>query len=362
MASETLPQLRPLRLVEILDRAVRLYRQNFLKLIGIIAVVQIPATVLNLFFSLLSVSGLLFQPQNPEAPRRVNPFAILGPGYFAGIAGNCLLTVVVMILIQGVSMAAVTRAVTDSYFGHPIGFVDAYRKIFKYLPRLIGSMAVALVIAAILGVISIVVPCVGWFIVTGMWIFFMMAILYLIAPMIVLENQTALRAIRRAWELTRRRFWWVVGFLSVLYIFNLLLTAGPTFLFSIVFQAIFGNPLTSSNPALAYVLQTLAPALTSLVGGLIYMPLHMTCMMLMYFDLRVRTEGLDLTLQAQDASASLEDILAQVPSSEDTSLITGAEVGYFALLSLSLIALFVVLYAAVMVIFVGIAALGSGLV
>jgi hypothetical protein len=39
-------KLRPLRLVELIDQAIHLYRRNFCKFIGIIAVVQIPYAAL----------------------------------------------------------------------------------------------------------------------------------------------------------------------------------------------------------------------------------------------------------------------------------------------------------------------------
>jgi hypothetical protein len=360
MSAEPLPKLRPLRLVELLDQAIRLYRRNFFKFVGIISVVLIPTTVLNLLFSLLSMSGLLTQMHGPERLRTVNPFALFGPGYFIGLAGNCLLAIVTMILLQGVALAALTYAATGSYFGRPIGLVDAYHKILGHLPRLIGAMAVALLITATLAIWSFL-PCIGWFTGMGAWIFFMMVILYLIAPVIVLEKQPALRAIRRAWDLTRQRFWWVVGFLLILYLFNLLITAGPLLLLQTAFQAIFGNPFLSDTPTAAYAIQTLTPSLVSLAGSLIYTPLHMTCMTLMYLDLRVRTEGLDLALQAADASTDVDDILAQAPEPEAGGLITWREIGYFALLSLGFIVAFVVLYAIIMVLIFSVVGIGVGL-
>jgi hypothetical protein len=282
VTTDAFPELRPLRLSELLDRAIRLYRRSFFKFVGIIAVVLIPTTVPNVLFSLLSMSGILTQMQSPERIRTMNPFALFGPGYFIGMAGNCALTIVTMILLPGVAMAALAHAITSSYFGQPAGLVDSYRKISRYLPRLIGAMTAALLIAAALFIWGFLVPCIGWFTGLGMWLFFMMALPYLIAPVIVLERQPALRAIRRAWDLTRRRFWWVVGFLSVMYLFSLLITAGPTFLLQMLFQVIVGNPLLSDSPATAYAIQTVAPALVSLAGSLIYTPLHMTCMTLVY--------------------------------------------------------------------------------
>ena len=46
METSAVPVLRPLRLGELLDQAVRIYRRNFLTFIGIIALVYIPYSVL----------------------------------------------------------------------------------------------------------------------------------------------------------------------------------------------------------------------------------------------------------------------------------------------------------------------------
>ena len=53
MGTQALPIIRPLNLSELLDRAFRLYRGNFLTLIGIIAVVHLPLTLLLIVASIL---------------------------------------------------------------------------------------------------------------------------------------------------------------------------------------------------------------------------------------------------------------------------------------------------------------------
>ena len=58
MTNATLPELRPLRMGELLDHAIRLYRKNFFSFIGIISLVYVPISLLPLFSSLLMYGSL----------------------------------------------------------------------------------------------------------------------------------------------------------------------------------------------------------------------------------------------------------------------------------------------------------------
>jgi hypothetical protein len=82
-----------------------------------------------------------------------------------------------------------------------------------------------------------------------------------------------------------------------------------------------------------------------MIGGLLYLPLQLTAMTVVYFDLRVRSEGLDLALQAAAASGEETNIVALAGTSPQptSSLVTGTDVGQFVLLSLAGGAIYVVL-------------------
>ena len=68
METQDLPTtLRPLRLGELLDRAIRLYRANFLTFIGIIAVVYVPLMVLQTAASAL-LNGSMVSGRLPAMP------------------------------------------------------------------------------------------------------------------------------------------------------------------------------------------------------------------------------------------------------------------------------------------------------
>ena len=56
------PDLRPLTLGEILDRAVRLYRRNFANFIGIIALVQVPLSIIQLLLTVYNANKMVSVP------------------------------------------------------------------------------------------------------------------------------------------------------------------------------------------------------------------------------------------------------------------------------------------------------------
>ena len=147
---------------------------------------------------------------------------------------------------------------------------------------------------------------------------------------------------RRAWDLTRRRFWWVVGFVLILALFAQLIVTAPVSLIGYGLLFAFGeNPFQPSGSL--FVTHTIIQSITSLVFSLIYVPLQLTAMTLMYFDLRVRTEGFDLDILSASTAqeqADLSEVIAQAPASENSTLVTWNEMGYFALIEIGALALY----------------------
>jgi len=155
--------------------------------------------------------------------------------------------------------------------------------------------------------------------------------------------------VRRAWELIRRRFWPVVGVGATLVLFSMLLVAGPSLAFTYIFQAIYGNPIYADNPTLMYSLQSAIQGVLSIGLSLIYYPIQLIGLTLLYFDLRVRTEGFDLALLAHSAAgteltAAEAVATTATPPAAAGSLVTSRELGYFTLLSLSLWGAIIIFY------------------
>jgi hypothetical protein len=119
--------------------------------------------------------------------------------------------------------------------------------------------------------------------------FFMMLRYSLSVPALVLERVRASDAIRRSIELTRGNFLRVL----VLIVFATLIA----YVTLILFQGPFamGAMLAGPGTAAAFWLN-LAGALTGAVAGAISGPIMIVALALLYYDARIRQEGLDLQI------------------------------------------------------------------
>jgi hypothetical protein len=300
--------LEPLSIGQILDRVFRLYRENFLTFLGIVAVFQIPVVI---FSTLLTFVQLELQ-QSPEvfaSPEMVG-------GLILGSFGVLGLSVVIS-LISYFSVAALARATMMRYMGEPVTIIDAYRGIGREWVQIILVLVLFLILSLFLGVVGLITCSL-----LGLS-FFLAIAMELAIPIIVIERQRAAGALRRAWDLVRRRFWWVLGFYFVLYLLQMLVVSGPSTLAQFLVGGVFPeDPFAPSTASL------IVPSIISGFLGILFLPLRYTASVLLYFDLRVRTEGLDLALKSaagEAGAASPAAVLAQAPAPERDSIITTQE-------------------------------------
>ncbi len=337
MTARSVPRLSPLSAGQILDRAIRLYRRNFFTFVGIIAVVQVPLSLLSLIASFLGY-------QSPAV-------ALEEEFYLQQILASLAQLVLVFVnavLVNGLATAALTRAIAEEYFGESVSVVEAYRRIGGKWGRLVGAILLAGLFSLLL-FIWFIIPCIGWATGAGIIFFFAMVITPLVAPIVVLEDKAAGAAIRRAWDLARRRFWPVVGFVALLTLFSILVVSGPTLLLTFGFQFAGETLVPSSDPFVIFAVQTVVTTLVQILMSLLYTPLQLTAMTLLYFDLRVRTEGFDLTMLAQSALADEEPValISRAPPPETGSLVTGTELAYFVGLSAGIGILYAIFFGAI---------------
>ena len=105
---------------------------------------------------------------------------------------------------------------------------------------------------------------------------------------------------------------------------------GPVTIVNVLLTRIL--PLSFNDSTTGIVLTAIIQAIVSLVFILIYYPLQMTAFTLIYFDLRVRTEGFDLALLT---TGDADQALATSPSQSNERFITGTDLGNFAILTLA---------------------------
>jgi hypothetical protein len=149
--------------------------------------------------------------------------------------------------------------------------------------------------------------------------------------------------VRRAWSLARRRFWPLLGYVFVLYLFSFIIVNGP----AAIVSAVLTTAMRSFDITANYILiSTIIQSLVTLATTLIYYPLQMSAFTLLYFDLRVRTEGFDIALSTMQLDPANEGQLLPAPPPPATSerLVTGPDLGNFAILTLGAAGIYILFF------------------
>ena len=292
--------LRPLTLGELLDRSFSLYRHHFWLFVGIMAL----PSLLGLSFGLL-VALFSPQPVSPESVEQVNPAEILGAVLWFGAVAIGMLAV--YFVTYAVALGATTVAVSQLYTGRSTSIREAYVPLKGRVGRL--AWLLLLVSVRLIGIVLFIViligfagglAAVGFPVIAGIAIFvaaiasaFLWVWLLLryavCVPAVVLEDATATAALRRSVQLTRG---------SLLRVFALMAFAMIiTYAVLAVFQGPFLVVGAMAGPeSSTFFWMNLLGTITGSVGGAFTAPLMIVAFAVLYYDLRVRHEGLDLQL------------------------------------------------------------------
>lgn len=316
------PLGRPMGVGELLDYAVRIYRRHFVTLVGIAAIAAILPLALQMVWTVLINSRMLFPSLGPSS----NPMDFAT----ASIAGLAVMGL--WALVSGIAgilqTGALATAVGGAYSGGVPTLLQAYGQALRrwfpllFAPLLVGLLNLLLLSAvfvpffgvsiggpalarnpaasAVVGLLVLVscvalIPAVLLLILLNThWLFVVQAI--------VLENLGIRAALGRSWRLVRGSFWRVLLTYAVLSLFIYLLSVGPVYVFQIGGLFIFPSSL---------LLLSIVNIVAQTVIGTFLAPLSAAILTLLYFDLRVRHEGLDLEtrlkqLQAQSLQPQAE--------------------------------------------------------
>jgi len=258
---------------DLLDGAFAIIKRAPATIVGLTALFVVPIQVLAAFLG-RGVEGFDLD----EALQQTNTTFEIGaqPNGWSGFVlqlGSMLALVVLA--------AAIARLVSAWYVGHDLSRGDLLRGTLPIAWPLLASWFLVHVLEGIsilgLGVLPLAVMT--WFLVT--------------APVIGAERLGPIRAMRRSARLVQRRFWNVLGAallgMLVEMLFNSAVSLLPEFVSFFV-----------GTEGIAWVL----PAVVGVVSQLVTMPFVASLTVLIYLDLRVRTEGLDLELRAGEAFAA----------------------------------------------------------
>jgi Membrane domain of glycerophosphoryl diester phosphodiesterase len=325
--------LRPLGVGEILDGAFTSIRRNPRATLGIAAILLTFSAVVTTAVSLIvaHTAGPLVLPSAGQQLTQAQVTRLLTRvlEVFVPLAA---VTVVLYFVVDIVLTGMLTVVIGRSVLGHTITAGDAWRIARPRLPALLGVtllipciiLGVWLLLGAILlglalghatgGLVALVaVPGIIAAFCLTIWfsVKFRMA-----GPAVVLEREGPARSLARSWRLVKGSFWRVFGITLLAGLIVAVTSAILQIPFSVLSALVggsspfFGGGTYAGGTALGVIIG----AIGGIIAGAVTRPIAAGVTVLLYVDMRMRREGLDLVLQtaAADGTAASGDEYAAV--------------------------------------------------
>ena len=229
----------------------RIYKDNFWKIVGISAIVQIPATIIvAVMFLVLAGTGMasgFFDEPNPDP-------AVFFSGSFLALlvvfTGVLMAAFAVMFIVME---GAVTHAVCQQYVWQPISVKLAFRRVFRRFWPMLGAILLAFLAVFLMAITIIGIPFAIYF---GLrW--------YFVLQVSLLEDASPVEALRGSSELVEGNWWRVLGI---------------TFVLSFIISAVTFLP-------------SFVPIIGLIIVNILAWPAYTIVKTLLYCDLRLRAEG-----------------------------------------------------------------------
>lgn len=300
--------LRPLMFGEILDGSFQAIRRNAKAMLGAALLAQTLAAVLTAVltaFSATSAASL----ETWAAGLTEQDLVPVVLTFASGILLVSVLTVFLSAVLQGAMVVPVARSVLN----RPTGFRQMWSlarsragALIRLAALLVGSgLLVALLFVALAVLLVSTVGGVGALILIplGLVCFVLYVWIYIklmVAPAaVVVEELGALAGIRRSWELTSNSWWRLLGITLVVGIMVGVIAQIVTIPVSLLSGFYTGvvSPHGGAEQAItAAVVAGVATAVIGAVVGAVGFAFQTSVMALLYLDLRMRRDGLDIAL------------------------------------------------------------------
>ena len=266
-------RLRPLEIGDLLDETFRIYRRHFLLFAGISVILAIPSAGLQ-GYSFFALFNNFLQSvnagQNPDFNSLLPPLILFALGYLVNF------------LLSPFIFGAVIYAACESALGRPIDIWGVLRGVLhRYFP--------------ILGYVFLLDLMVLLFCLFPLWIWIAVGWVAVL-PVMFVENVGLGAAMGRSWRLVEGR-WWRTFLILFLVLLLWYFARGALEAFVSLANLLVGVVVSS------YVTLAITEAAAIVISALVT-PIVQIAIVLVYFDLRVRREALDLFQLAQNISAS----------------------------------------------------------
>ncbi len=248
-------QLRPLTVGETLDAAIGILRRSAATMAKLVSVVVLPAVGVGVLVMLSMI------PERDTSTHR------------AVIGGGLVVITVLALATQVFATAACTRAALEAYLGDP----DTPMGWRRAGSRFGAVLAVTLIagIGSVLGWAACYLPGLA-----------LMALWSCALPALLAENLGPIAALRRSQALVRRRFWATAATVAGAYL---------------LFEAVLLGVIAMLVVVLVLLLEPSGPVAAIAILGVVWFaaallttPFTAAVSTVLYTDLRVRREGLDI--------------------------------------------------------------------
>lgn len=316
----------PLSLMQVLDRAFRIYRENFFTIILPVFMFTVPTGI----FSTLMTDSMLQEFERStffaSEVRRLEASV--------GLYGRIFVILAATLFLQSLLVnSLMTLIASDSQFGTKPTFRTLLDRLGSRLPTLIGSLVFVYFIGALLwiGMAIISFGCGFGF---GLALYVTVTLYAFIVPVVILEDVDVGLALRRAWWLAKARFWAVLAIVFFSSLISSTLNLSLVSLIQLISDGVLGQLSETVSEGLTMALQVLATTIVTPI-----LPLSLT---LLYFDTRIRLEAFDVMMEIEPP---LDYYRHQLVSPQPPgSLFVGADIGNIVKLSLGTIGLGIGLY------------------
>ncbi len=309
--------LRPLGLGEILDGAVQTMRHNPRVMFGLSALVSGVAALVSTALLLVGLPQLLTAADLSAGTVDASEVASLVSGGVVGLLVPAVLQFLALSVLNGILIIAVSEAVIGRRPAagevlRRVGWGGVGRLLLLTLTTtLVGVVVLLVVVVPVVLLYLLAVPAgvVATLVALPLLAFLglsLMVKLAFAAPALLLEDLGVVAALRRSWRLGVGSYWRVLGILllsaAISWAASGLLQLPFSLLGELAAAAVTGG--ASASTTLAVTVSTAIGNLGGVLGSAVVSPFSAGVVSLLYIDLRIRREGLDVALARAAAAPS----------------------------------------------------------
>jgi hypothetical protein len=325
--------LRPLGVGEILDGAFTAVRRSPMAILGLSAVIVTPGVIVTAIANYFLNRHIVAVPRPADGRYTTAEWHQLFRNYYEAVLPSLGISLIVSLVTQVILAGMLTVIIGQGVLGRQVTIGEAWQLTKPRLGALTGSLLLAflvdflliwaagIAVFAVLGAILVaahVAPLGVLLIVVGSITSTVFAVLVYVrwvvaTPGVMLEGLGPRASLGRSWRLTRRSWWRVFGILLLAELIVVVAALVLNVPFDVIRELVGaggtgGGISAFSTFANGSVTGAFITAIGGIVAACVTRPVLAGVVVLLYVDLRMRREGLDIALQSatsqQDSGSS----------------------------------------------------------